>query len=483
MAETVVQEHMSGRPRRQGVLPYQVEVTDKSDGLTSRAGLPLVVETMRALGIAQAVSEHMKLQQREGGLTDCQKLESVVLLMAAGGNCYDDMRVLQADEGLQRLIGYSLPSPDAVRAFANAFHDETLVDQAKDKRPEGTVAYIPSESELLAGLAAVNVALCQAVAARGKGTRATLDHDATIQESRKQQALLHYKGGRGYQPSCVYFAEQDLIIGDEYRDGNVPAGMDNLPLIRRAFASLPPTIVARFFRADSACYEQSVLKWLADEHRPSGPMGPIGFSISADMTPELRQACEAVAVEQWELVEERANETLYCADVEFAPGDWPKKAEPLRFVAVRIQKKQGALFASGADTRYLAVVSNRRSMKPADLLRWHWEKAGTIEHVHDVTKNELGASTPPSKYFGANAAWYRMSLLTYNVLSAMKSMALPPSLGSARPKKLRFCLFNLAGKISSHAGSVVLCISKVAEQIVGLIAARAKLLELLALPA
>jgi hypothetical protein len=161
--------------------------------------------------------------------------------MAAGGECYDDMRVLGADEGLQRLIGYELPSADAVRAYANAFHDEGLIQRAKDERPRGAVAYIPAEGELLAGLAEVNVALCRAVAARGKATGATLDHDATIQESHKQQAQAHYMAGRGYQPSCVYWAEQDLVIGDEYRDGNVPAGMDNLPLIRRAISASSAT--------------------------------------------------------------------------------------------------------------------------------------------------------------------------------------------------------------------------------------------------
>ena len=34
------------------------------------------------------------------------------------------------------------------------------------------------------------------------------------------------KGGVGYQPVAVYWAEQDLVIADEYRDGNVPAGMN-----------------------------------------------------------------------------------------------------------------------------------------------------------------------------------------------------------------------------------------------------------------
>jgi hypothetical protein len=334
-----------------------------------------------------------------------------VLLMAAGGECYDDMRVLGADEGLQRLIGYDLPSPDAVRTYANAFHDEGLIQRAKDERPRGAVAYISSEGALLAGLAEVNVALCQAVAARGKATRATLDHDATIQESHKQQAQAHYKGGRGYQPSCVYWAEQDLVIGDEYRDGNVPAGMDNLPLIRRAFHALPQAIVQRYFRADSACYEQAVLKWLADDKRAGGPAGPIGFSISADMTPELRGACEAVAAERWELVEERAEETLYCADVEFAPGDWPKKAQPLRDVAVRIRKKQGALFASGADTRWGSGQRDRcpggqpqvlRSARRVSIALWRqskaitrWQRSASARPMR-ATASRIAAASPAS---------------------------------------------------------------------------------------
>ena len=131
----------------------------------------------------------------------------------------------------------------------------------------------------------------------------------------------------------------------------------------------------------------------------------------------------------------------------------------------------------GYKVKYLAVVTNREG-KIAELIRWHWQKAGTIEHLHDVTKNELAAGIPPCGRFGANAAWYRLSMLTYNVLSALKSLALPSCFGSARPKRLRFMVFNVAGRIVSHAARLTVRVGAKAEKIADLIAARIRLAKL-----
>jgi len=460
----------------QGLLPYQVEVVERTDTVTGRAGLPLVLETMRALGLDQAIAQHVRVRERRSGYTETEKIEALVLLLAAGGECPDDLRVLQADGGLRRLLGRRLPSPDAVRDFLYACHDDALIAQAQAARPAGQVAYIPAENAALQGLARVNTALVHQVAAQGKSTTATLDHDATLQESHKRTALPHYQGGRGYQPAAVVWVEQDLVVADEYRDGNVGAGMATLPLIQRAFAGLPATVATFYFRADTACYDERTLQWLADPERPGGPRAPIGFTVGADMTPHLHKVCATLPAAAWQLFEERPDETVHCAEVEFFPGDWPKQAQPLRYVALRIRKRQGQLFATGADTKYLAIVSNRWEPAPAALLRWHWQKAGTIELVHDITKNELGAAVPPCGRFGANAAWYRLSLLTYNVLSALKSLALPASLSAARPKRLRFTLFTLAGRLVSHADRLRVRVSAEAERLAGLIAARARLL-------
>lgn len=463
---------------RQGVLPYEVEADGEEGTVTARGGLTLVIEMMRALKVDHAIERLVKVRQRQRGYGESEVIEAFVVLLAGGGECLDDIDVLRGDRGLERLLGRELPTADTLRRFLYAFHCPELIAHAKSERGPEHVAYVPAESAALRGLGQVNVEVVAAVAAHGRCTRATLDHDATIQESHKQEALAHYKGGRGYQPSVIYWAEQDLVVADEYRDGNVPAGMKNLPLIRRGFASLPATVTAYGFRADSACYEEEVLQWLANPARAGGPRGTIEFTISADMTPELRGKCAGVAEGRWTVVEERAEESVHCAEVECTPGDWPKDAQPLRYVAVRIRKQQGRLFAAGYDTKYLAVVSNRWDMSGPDLLHWHWAKAGTIEHVHDVTKNELGAAVPPCGRFGANAAWYRLSLLTYNVLSALKSLVLPAPLSAARPKRLRFAVFTIPGRLISHAGKLILRIGQKAEHIAGLIAARARLLAL-----
>jgi hypothetical protein len=425
---------MVGGSVAQGILPFAFEASLEPVDLTARAGLTLVSETLLALGVPELVAQHLRVRVRARGYSEFDKLHALVLVQAAGGECVEDVRVLARDRGLGRLLGRPWPSPDSLHAFLGAFDDAA----GRAARP-ATGAWIPTESAALQGLGAVN----QALVARGTrlrpSARATLDLDATVIESHKRDAWPHYQGGRGYQPVAVLWAEADLVVADEYRDGNVPAGMGTPAVTRRAVAALPPGVRERYFRGDSACYDAALLKYLVAED--------IGFTISADMTPELRQVC--LAAGPWTVLEDRVTETVAVAEVEFVPGTWTKAAPPLRYVALRFDAKQGQLFTG--DPKYLAVVSNRWALPPGALIRWHWEKAGTIEHTHDVTKNDLAARTPPSGKFGANAAWYRLTLVTYNVLTVLRRLALPERFRTARPKRLRYEVFTVPAVIRSHA--------------------------------
>jgi hypothetical protein len=241
------------------------------------------------------------------------------------------------------------------------------------------------------------------------------------------------------------WAEADLVLCDEFRDGNVPAGKDPLEIVKQALGMLPETIRERRLRGDSALYQHKVLRYLVGQR--------VEFTISADMSKELRTVCQQMPPAQWEFLEEREREQVFVSEVEFCSGDWPKEAQPLRYLALRFVPTQGQLYEEGEGPKYLAVVTNRKGASK-DLVRWHWEKAGTIEQVHDVVKNELGGGVLPCGRFGANAAWFRLALLTYNVLSAFKSIG-RPELGPARPKRLRFLVFTLPAVLVRHARQLV----------------------------
>jgi hypothetical protein len=77
------------------------------------------------------------------------------------------------------------------------------------------------------------------------------------------------------------------------------------------------------------------------------------------------------------------------------------------------------------------VVTNRAA-DGLTLLQWHREKAGTVEHIHHVLKNELAAIALPSGRFGANAAGFRLNTLTDNLLTALKRLTLPGDLRFVR---------------------------------------------------
>ncbi len=435
-------------------LPFQLDPEPATEMLTSYGGVPLVVQAFRSLGLPQAIEQHVRIKQRERGYDESTFIESFVILNAVGGECLEDFEQLRADAGLAELIGHGMPSPEAARNFLYEFHEDAKIEEAQLRLKGEEKAYIPEETVALQGLAAVNR---QAIAEMGRRCPdqklATVDQDAKIIESRKREAKSTYEGSRGYQPMLAVWAETGLILSDEFRDGNVPAMMGPLAGAKAAFGALPATVETLYYRADSASHEHELMEWLRNPEREDGPKGFIGFAISARMSGALAKAIATVPEKEWKMVKEETDAVRSCAEVPFVPGEHREKndSQPLRYIAIRIEKKQGDLYDDGSRVRHFAVVTNIEEWTAAKLIQWHREKAGTIEQVHDVLKNELAAGVLPCGRFGANAAWLRLAVITHNVLTALKRLALPAEYLQVRPKRLRFLFLNLAGRVSHHA--------------------------------
>lgn len=118
-------------------------------------------------------------------------------------------------------------------------------------------------------------------------------------------------------------------------------------------------------------------------------------------------------------------------------------------MGLRLLKPQGVLLADGTDRHYHAVVTNRK-LNGGLLLAWHREKAGTVEHVHDEVKNWLGGGHLPSQHFAVNAAWFKLALLTYNLVSATRGLSFTVEERTVRMKKFRLLLIHVAGRMNRN---------------------------------
>ena len=118
----------------QGLLPFRFEAAPRPMDLTAHAGLPLIAETLLALGVDGLVRAGLRLRTRQRGYGEFDKLQALVLVQAAGGDCVEDVRVLARDAGLARLLHRRFPSPDALHHFLAGFPDERLLAQ----RPPGS---------------------------------------------------------------------------------------------------------------------------------------------------------------------------------------------------------------------------------------------------------------------------------------------------------------------------------------------------------
>jgi hypothetical protein len=407
----------------------------------------------RALKLPDLIAANLPLKERKRGLNEGQILETLVLLQTAGGDCPEDIQILTGDPCLERGLGFAFPKVTALRSFLERFHDESLAT-SRPKREEQKSFILPS-SQPVQGFQQVQAGavgrIAKLYAEQGqKLSLATVDQDATIIESHKQAALCHYEGGRGYQPMVAVWAEADLVVADEFRDGNVPARQAPLTCARMAFAALPQTIKERYFRGDSACHEKELIGWLKHPDRTQEAGGRIGFAVSAVQSEELAAALGKVADKEWKTFATEGDGTLrQWAEVDFVPGEAGEKkdSKPLRYVGLRLLKPQGSLFADGSDRHHHAVLTNL-DWNGAKLLNWHREKAGTVEHVHDEVKNALGGGHMPSQHFAANAAWFKVALLAYNLASAIKGLCFSPEERTARFKKYRLLLVYLAGRMS-----------------------------------
>ena len=497
----------------QGVLPFQYQEEKRASGLTGLAGLPTYLDLIHASGLPKIVAHRLRIRSSGQGWTDTGVITSLVMLNVAGGDCVEDLDVLEADEGLSRLMlrfrfqGMSrrerraeerrwrkqgrrgIASRSAVRRYLEAFHSE---EEEKKRQPHQ--AFVPEPNAALQGLWEVHKDFIGYVQRRRPAPEATVDLDATLVETNKAEALWSYQGYKAYQPVNAYWHEQDLVVYSEFRDGNVNCGHRQTEVFQRALEQLPEGVKRVYARTDTQGYEQEFLQYLAQGKNER--FGVIEYAVGVDVTEAFRKAVAEVQEEQWQPLEDRGQQW---AEVCFVPS-WvghkkPKAQGPTyRFLAIReplaqpelpgLERTQEELpfptMEFGGKGRYklFGVVTNR-DLPGAELIGWHRQRCGASEMAHSVMKEDLAGGKLPSKLFGANAAWWAIMLLAYNLNSAMKRLVLAGNWVSKRMKAIRYSLIHVAGRVLERGRQLIVRLAGGPPSNELLCRARARILDLM----
>lgn len=134
--------HNRTLPSLSSLPQLEIDPEPTQEVLTSFAGLSLVAETLRALGLCQSVERNLHLKERQRGFSEAQMVQSLVMLLAAGGESAADIERLRADPGLPELLGHQIPSSETALKFLKSFHDEAKVAEAKEQRRPGQLAFL-----------------------------------------------------------------------------------------------------------------------------------------------------------------------------------------------------------------------------------------------------------------------------------------------------------------------------------------------------
>jgi hypothetical protein len=409
---------------QQTILPFKIEMT--RDLITPHGGLALLGEFAVGLDLLQSIDNCLPTPGSGAGYHPSEYIFPLILMLNGGGRSLEDTRQIRTDEGLREVLPLEkIPSSDAFGEWL------------RNMGVNGG----------LCGLEKVNRRLLKRGMKHDGLTGYTLDIDATGIEAEKQSAQMTYKGFRGYMPIVGHLAENGLVIGDEFREGNVAPATRNLAFIKYCVRQLPKGKRITALRSDSAAYQAEIINYCEQEG--------IRFAIGADLDPAVLTAIKTIAEDDWKPYQNGSiAETIHSME---------KTDEAFRLIVIR-RPYQGTLFSEEEASLKYTVIATNRTESAEDVVAWYNQRGECSENRIKELKIGFGMERMPCGQLKANAVFFRIGTLAYNLFRLFTLKTLFPSWHRHQVQTVRWRLYQtrlpsggqVAGKVVFHGGQVFL---------------------------
>jgi Transposase DDE domain group 1 len=411
-----------------------VEVTADGEGLVSHAGSALLAGVADKTRLTRALSRELwGLRRRRGGHDPGRVIRDLAVMLADGGDCLAD---LQAIRDQAPLFGMVASSSTAFRVV-------------------GAIARDPGGLERLR--AADARARSRAWKLIGAPTHVTIDLDATLiaSHSDKEGAAGTFKGGYGFHPLLAYGDETGEALGGELRAGNAGANTaaDQIAVVEQALEQIPAEHIEQIellLRVDSAGATHELLDYCRD--------GRIRFSVGYDLTEQVRAAILQTPDDAWVCAldqdgSQRANGQVVEITGLLDLAGWP---EGSRVIVCRERPHPGAQlsFTDHDGYRFQAILTDQTDSDIAVLERRHRARARVEDHIRN--DKDTGLRNLPFRDFEHNRVWLALVLIAHDLICWTQRLLLTGELARVEPKRLRYRLLHVAGRLAFHARAATL---------------------------
>ena len=405
---------------KQTVLPFKLETT--RDLITSHAGLVLMGEFAVGLGLNKALDRYLPEPGSGAGYLASEHVFPLVLILNGGGRTLEDSREIREDIGLREILPLKrMPSADATG------------DWLRRSGNNGG----------LEGLAKVNRRVLKRALKKERVKGYTLDIDATGIEAEKESAKMTYKGYTGYMPMVGHLAENGLVVGDEFREGNDSPGSRNLKFLKYCERQMPKGKKIQAFRSDSAAYQAKVINYCQGNG--------IEYAIGGDLDQAVKGVITTLKDEEWRPYQNGfIGDTVHCMN---------ETEEAFRLVVIRRSYQRNLFDDEERPERYTVIATNRGE-SAEEVVKWYNQRGQCSENRIKELKIGFGMERMPCGQFGANAVFFRIGVLAYNVGRLFALSTLDMSWHRHQVQTLRWKLYQRAGKIVFHGRHIYLKVSR-----------------------
>jgi hypothetical protein len=406
-----------------------VDVTADGAGLVSHAGTALVAQVADKVGVTRALSLRLVgLKQRRRGHDPGRVIRDLAVMLADGGECVCDLGAVRNQEAL----------------FGPVASDSTAF------------RVIDKIASMTAGLEALRSAHARARERfwklHGAPERLTIDVDATLitAHSEKEQAAGNYKGGYGFHPLQVYLDETREALGGLLRPGNAGSNTaeDHKTVIDMALGQIPKQYIEGveiLVRADSAGATHGLIDYCRE--------GNMRFSVGYELTDTVRQAILQILDDAWvSALDQDGSERDNGEVAEITDSvDLSAWGQGTRLIVRRERPHPGAQlsFTDHDGYRFQAILTDQTDENIAMIECRHRQHAHVEDRIRD--DKDTGLSKFPFKEFALNQVWLEIVMLAHDLIVWTQALLLDGELATAEPKRLRYRLFHVAGRLAFSA--------------------------------